>query len=166
MTCSAWDLNLQPSGYKSTALTTRLPCCPRGLAMIGAATLKKKVSKPSDPDVFWGSSLRSCNTLGVVGAESGAGGRKFRIALYYTQGKIVLSTKLGVINKCPKQVIKQHALPHINTVGKIIKPAQRAGGPSGLRFQEHRMRCYYPLCKHFQELMNSEPGEIWGAHHQ
>ena len=26
--------------------------------MIGAATLKKKGSKPSDPDVFWGSSLR------------------------------------------------------------------------------------------------------------
>ena len=30
-----------------------------GLAMIGAATLKKKGSRPSDPDVFWGSSLRS-----------------------------------------------------------------------------------------------------------
>ena len=30
-----------------------------GLAMMGAATLKKKGSKPSDPDVFWGSSLRS-----------------------------------------------------------------------------------------------------------
>lgn len=32
--------------------------------------------------------------------------------------------------------------------------------------KEHRMRCYYPLCKHFQEFMNSEPGEIWGAHRQ
>ena len=30
-----------------------------GLVMIGAATLKKKGSKPSDPDVFLGSSLRS-----------------------------------------------------------------------------------------------------------
>ena len=30
-----------------------------GLVMIGAATLKKKGSKPSDPDVFLWSSLRS-----------------------------------------------------------------------------------------------------------
>ena len=30
-----------------------------GVAMMGAATLKKKGSKPSDPEVFWGSSLRS-----------------------------------------------------------------------------------------------------------
>ena len=29
-----------------------------GLAMISAATLKTKGSKPSDPDVFWGSSFR------------------------------------------------------------------------------------------------------------
>ena len=30
-----------------------------GLVMIGAAPLKKKGSEPYDPDVFWGSSLRS-----------------------------------------------------------------------------------------------------------
>ena len=37
----------------------RLKMLEIGLAMIGAATLKKKGSRPSDPDLFGGSSLRS-----------------------------------------------------------------------------------------------------------
>ena len=47
--------------------------------MIGAATLKKKGSKPSDPDVFLGSSLRSsfCTSDSVTACReklcSGAG---------------------------------------------------------------------------------------------
>ena len=41
------------------------------MAMIGAATLKKKGYKPSDPDVFLGSSLRS--SFGHLGLCSRAG---------------------------------------------------------------------------------------------
>jgi hypothetical protein len=42
-----------------------------GLAIIEAATLKKKGSKPSDPDVFGGSSLRSSfSTSDSVTADS------------------------------------------------------------------------------------------------
>ena len=47
----------------STERRDRLKMFEIGLAMIGAATLKKKGSKPSDPDVFLWSSLRSCFSI-------------------------------------------------------------------------------------------------------
>ena len=65
---------------------------------------------------------------GAEGRKSGAGGRKFRIAFIPHREKNSARQEYRAHNnKCPTQYV----LPHRNTVGKIVKPAQRAGGPTG-----------------------------------